>query len=175
MDARVLPLVAALNARGIPTWGSCDGHPDTFPRGVWYPWVYLGDDDIIRDRRGVLRRRPEALRVDPIALERAVWELIRAWYAIREEPKDEIYPVISPLGISGSQALVPHGCFPGGGAHRVIGRHLGLKGRRDIYERAWREFDPFTQWLMHGTSPEGPVSPPAIDPRVAVRRGTSCT
>lgn len=42
MDERIIPMVAAFNARGLATWGSCEGHPDEFPQGTWYPWIHFG-------------------------------------------------------------------------------------------------------------------------------------
>jgi hypothetical protein len=163
MDARIIPLVAALNARGISTWGSCEGHPDDFPQGTWYPWVYIGINSWspttdVHDYRG-LSSNQEAAR----ELEIASHEIVERFYEVAGFPEDEIVPAVLPLGSYGYFALIPAGVFPGGDGHRVVGHYLGTEGRRDFHRRAWREFDMLTEWLVSGviTSERGDSRPPA--------------
>lgn len=163
MDPRITPLVASLNARGLPTWGSCEGHPDDFPQGTWYPWVYIGTNPgplavSAHDYRGLGEYRDAAREV-----EIAAHEIVGGFYAAAGFPEDEIVPAILPLGSYGYFALIPAGVFPGGDGHRVVGHHLGLEGRRDFHRRAWREFDLLTEWLITGviTNERSDSRPPA--------------
>jgi hypothetical protein len=161
-DERIIPLVAAFNARGLVTWGSCEGHPDTFPGGLWYPWVYFGvrPDPMVAPSTNY--RALEVHRRDADELETALHELVRAFYDVAGYPADEVIAVVQPLGPWGYQALLPSGFAAGGDAHRTIGYHLGLEGRTDLHRRAWREFSLLTEWLTTGaiSQERGEAGPP---------------
>lgn len=149
MDHRIAPLVSAFNARGFQTWGSCQGHPETFPMGTWYPWIYFGDTSDVPEHRASYRKnRP--WRDKHYELGAALHDVIETYYSVIDMPVDEVMPTFMRLGYYGFWALVPTGCSPGGVAHRLVGRHLGIEGRVDIYERAWQEFDRFTTWMLTG-------------------------
>lgn len=95
-------------------------------------------------------------------MEIALHEVIDGYYDAAGFPEDEIATGILPLGPYGYFTLIPAGVFPGGDGHRVVGHHLGPVGRRDFYQRAWREFTLLTEWLIFGKilSGRGSAQPP---------------
>jgi len=148
MDERIKPLVGALWARGIPTVQSCEGHPDDFPHGVWYPWVYLGVDDLNVTAparawwpHAELRARGDREWTGPVQ------DLLYHFGDDVGWEDDEVFPMVLPLGGWGLAALIPSGFGPGSPAHRLIGAALGVEGRREFHTCAWREFDLLTRWL----------------------------
>jgi hypothetical protein len=164
MDPQILPLVAALNARGLTTWGSCEGHPDTFPQGLWYPWVYFGVKPEPMVAPSTNYRALELHRHEAVGLEIALHELIRSFYDVVGYPDDEVIAVVQPLGPWGYQALLPSGFAAGGDAHRTIGHYLGLEGRTDLHRRSWREFSMLAEWLITGgvRRGRGDATPPSL-------------
>lgn len=130
LDRLIVPTVAGLRARGVPTTQSCHGH---MTYGCHWPWVMVNLDGL-----------------DAAGMHRTGNQLVRSAYGATDYPDDEVAIEVMMLRPDGPLYLAPGYATAGGAAirwWRSIAREDGLER---LLHRGRVEMSAFAGFLADG-------------------------